>query len=638
MRKEPMANYFEGERTDKKDRIIAWLRDAEVSTPETTFRHTSMEDYRFYAGKQDSKEVLMKLAGQRRPASVYNEVKPKIDMLVGLAAQTKRDVNFKPVGSEDGPLAEVITSTVKHFRTEMGMSRRELECFEHTVKSGRSLLYFHIDKENPFEPTIKCRRIPGRQFYLDPESQEYDMSDARFLFLETFADEDTVKVRWPKFDVSQLASYLNGNAALVDGRNYGADDLPVFFNEARNKFRIIECWYVKMVDVAWFVNPINGKVENLPPKDFRKFALALQSGLPLGERGELVQLPVPEAVVQPKKEYWYRIFSGTTVLEEGKSQYKYEGFPAVLYGAYKDEDTNAWFGTITMQKDPQRGINTMRRQLSHLLQTLPKGMLVHEAGAILNIEEYEEKNADPSFHLEVGAGMLEKVKFNQQPQISPIYSQFSGEMSQSMKDASGIQNEMMGVETSSRTPGVTTRLRQETSLAVLYTLYDNYRESRNKGNKILLSMIQQYVTQPMVIRINKDAEQLLQINTQLNPQAEGFNDVTAGKYDLVVDEVIETASTRAGIMAELIDYSQNNPGAVPADVIFDYSDLPYSAKEKIKESSAAMAAGEQQEKDRLYQLELLKIQTKVDEINSANLIKEEELKIKKREPKATGGE
>lgn len=617
------ANEFEGDKGT--DKILRWLRDAEISTPETTFRSVSMEDYRFYAGKQDTKEVIAKLAADKRPNSTYNEVKPKVDMLVGLAAQTKHDVTLQPVGSEDAPIADVMTHTMKHFRREMGMSRKELECFEHTVKSGRSLLYFHVDTENPFEPQIKAKRYPGRQFYLDPESQEYDLSDARYLFLETFADEETIKARWPKFDYTQL------QATLASSLESGGNDLPVFFNEARNKLRLVECWFYKMVDVAWFLNPINGKVENLPPKDFRKFALALQGGLPLGPRGESVKLPVPEAIVKPKKEYWYRIFSGTTVLEERKSPFKYQGFPAALYGAYNDEDTNSWFGTITMQKDPQRGVNTMRRQLSHLLQTLPKGTLIHETGAILNIEDYEKRNADPSYHMEVAPNALDKVKFQQQPQISPIYSQFSAEMSQSMKDSSGIQNEMMGVETSSRTPGVTARLRQETSLAVLYTLYDNYRESRNKGNRILLSLIQQYITQPMIIRIDRKAEELLMINTQLNPGQEGFNDITVGKYDLVVDEVIETATTRAAIMSELTDYSQNNPGAVPADVIFEYSDLPYRAKEQIKASSAAQAEAAQLEKDRVYQLELLKIQAKVDKDAADHLIEEEELKIKARQ-------
>ena len=42
-----------------------------------------MEDYRFYAGDQDTDEVKAALSSLNRPASVFNEVKPKIDMLIG---------------------------------------------------------------------------------------------------------------------------------------------------------------------------------------------------------------------------------------------------------------------------------------------------------------------------------------------------------------------------------------------------------------------------------------------------------------------------------------------------------------------------------------------------------------------------
>ena len=71
----------------------------------------------------------------------------------------------------------------------------------------------------------------------------------------------------------------------------------------------------------------------------------------------------------------YMIFSDIFELEAGPSPYRWKGFPAAFFGAYKDEDNNRWFGAVTGMKDPQIAINTMRRQLSHLLQTLPKGIL-----------------------------------------------------------------------------------------------------------------------------------------------------------------------------------------------------------------------------------------------------------------------
>jgi hypothetical protein len=599
--------------------LLKWLRDAETSTAETTFRTTAMEDYKFYAGRQDSTDVLSKLSSQKRPASVYNEIKPKVDMLIGLAAQTKHSPQISPTNASSEPLAELMSAAMLHFRRKLKAGRKELECFEHTVKSGRSLLHFYINKENPFKPKIEIKRFAGRDFYVDPQSVEYDLSDARFIFLQKWLPEETLKSYWPEVDLTAYQSFVLGNST----------DLPTFFNEAKTLYRVMECWYTKYEKVVWFINPISGKDEWLYPDDFKVFAKACKEGIPLpGDQKK--QFPVPEIVIGTKKFYWYRIFSGGTVIEEGRSPYKIERFPSILYGAYKDEDTNAWFGSITMQKDPQKAVNTMRRQLSHLLQTLPKGMLAHEVGAILNIEEYEQKSADPSFHLQIAEGKLDRFKFEKQPQISPIYSMFGAECSQSMKDASGVQNEMMGQETSSRTPGVTVHLRQETSLAVLYTLYDNYRESRIAGDEILMSFIQQFISEPVIMRIEgAEAQQLLALNTQLNPEAPGFNDISMAEFELVVDETMETLTQRRMILQTLGEYSHNNPGTIPPDLLLEYADVPYTVKTRIRQSAAAQQEDAQRQADRDYELELLKIQVKADATTTDKIITEKELEIKR---------
>ena len=614
-----MPNIYENDWTAiAADKLLKWLRDSEVSSPETWYRKDSLEDYRFYSGRQDSNQVLAALAAQSRPSSVYNEIKPKIDMLIGLAAQSKHDPVAEPVGNEDGALAEIITGALKHYRRKLNVARRELEAFEHSVKGGRSLIHFYVNTDNPFVPEIKCKRFSGRHFYLDPESVEYDMSDARFIFLESWLSADELKARWPDFDISGYQGYIYGNSV----------DLPSFFNEARDKYRVVEAWYYKVEEVIRFQNPINGKVENLYPKEFREFCKACREGIPLG-KGEPQKFTPPDPVPGKKKVYYYRIFSGNKILEEGKSPYKFDGFPCVLYGAYKDEDTNAWFGAVKMMKDPQRAINTMRRQLSHLLQTLPKGILVHEAGAILNIEEYETKSADPSFHMEMAAGKLNAYKFEKQPQISPVYSSFSAECSQSLKDTSGIQNELMGAETSSRTPGVTVRSRTETGLAVLYTLYDNFKESRINGDKILLKFIQQYTSDGEMIRIlGPEGSQLIQINSQLNPEMPGFNDIRAVEYDIAMIEMNETSTTRSAFAQLLMEYSQNNPGQVPPDLILEYSDAPYTAIQKVKEANKAASEAAQIESDRNYELELLKVLVKADGQEATNIIKGREVEIK----------
>jgi hypothetical protein len=594
---------------DELVKVKDWLFTAERSTTETEWRETADEDYRFYAGDQDSTEVIETLRAQRRPITTHNECKPKVDMLVGLAAQTKYQPTIIPVGLEDEPLAELMNGVYKFYVKKIKLIRRLLECFEHTVKSGRSLLYFYIDKQNPFEPEIKTKRIDGRNFILDPESVEYDMSDARYIFIDSWLSEDQIKAFWPDFDITQASSY----------NKLATSTQPVFFNEDSNKYRIIECWYRTYTKVIWFVNPMSGKPESLEPEEFKKFTKILVAG---DEKLGIPPLQTPlQSVGSIREDINYIIFSGDTKLEGGRSPYKLKGFPCALLGAYKNDTNNSWFGVITTMKDPQKSKNAMIRQLSHLLQTLPKGILVHEVGVILNIEEYEEKSSSPNFHLEVAQGGIEKFKFMTQPQISPIFIQLEQMFSQSMKDTSGIQDTLMGVQTSSREPGVTVAKRQETGLAVLYTLFDNFASTRFQAGQILLSLIQQYVAASQVIRIEgPDGMQLMQINTQSNRDNEGFNDISAGEFDLVVDETIETASSRMLISQILTDFSHNNPGSIPPDVVLDYANVPYTVKQRVKQTSAAQQQQQQDNVEEDRKLKLLELQVKADAANASTTL------------------
>ena len=127
-----------------------------------------------------------------------------------------------------------------------------------------------------------------------------------------------------------------------------------------------------------------------------------------------------------------------------------------------------------------------------------------------------------------------------------------------------------------------------------------------------MSLIQQYVTEAMAVRIKgPEGARLLQINTESNPQTKGFNDITAGEFDYEVEETAETMTIRAATAQMLVDFSQNNPGSIPPDVIMEYTDLPYSAKQRVREFWQAQRDAEEKAANREYELRLKEIEAKV---------------------------
>ena len=127
-----------------------------------------------------------------------------------------------------------------------------------------------------------------------------------------------------------------------------------------------------------------------------------------------------------------------------------------------------------------------------------------------------------------------------------------------------------------------------------------------------MNMVQQFVRLPEIIRIEgMKGDQLLRINSQINPQAEGFDDVTVGEYDLVPQESPDTATLRMVTAELLTEFSHNNPNLIPPDVLLEYVEIPYSAKRRVRESWEAQQAAAALEADREHEYRMKELEIKM---------------------------
>lgn len=585
-----------------------WVNSAERSTSEGVWRESAAEDYRFYAGKQDTQAVLDKLSSELRPNSTFNEIKPKIDTLIGLAAQLKLNPSVLPMEQTDEQLAEPLQAAFKFFRTEMKSESVELECFEHVTKVGRSLQGYFIDSTNPFEPIIKTKRVESGRYWIDPDSRDYpEMMDARYLFIDNWMDEDDVNSFYPEYNVELSKTVSSIDPSLMPSL--------IYFDETNQKIRVIELWYRVYEQTAWFVNPITGQPDSVSLKAWPAYVKALLDGIPQADGSTLQLDEPPEMMTRPKKVVKFAIFSGDQILERGSNPYKgynADKFPYSLYTGYRDDEEDVWFGGIKMMKDPQRGFNTIMRQLIHLLNSSPKGMLIHEEGAIINLQEYKDRGSSANFDLQVTKGSIreQRLEFTTQPTIPAIYQDLLTRYSELMKNLSGVQDVFLGVAAGSREPGITSQLRQQSGLAVLFVIFDNFRKSRIHSGKQLLSFIQQYITSTRFLRIDPVAEPLV-LNGQ-RPDGSILNDVSVGRFDLMVEEALEGSSMKLANAKILVDFAQNNPGSIPTDVLLDQTNVSFTAKARVREFQQAQQDAAAQAESEKMDLEWAQILEKAD--------------------------
>ena len=582
------------------EKLNKWLREAEDSVSEIEYRKRSKISYDAYADRPDTQEVLDKLAEQSRPPNVFNEIKPKVNMLVGMGAQLRQTPKMVPVEVTDEAVTELMNNTYKFYRTKLKVNRTEMECFEHTIKGGRAYQWYYVDTENPFSPKLKSQRVAGRDVYVDPNSVEYDMSDAWYVMRQKWLKVDEVQAFWPEFNPEEIQGLSKVSSTYT----------PTYFLSLPDLYRVIECWYRVVIKYKWFISPITGKPDKVKALEWPIFVKKLKEGIkiPDPKTGEVKTIQLdepPEAIERMVKEVRYAIFSSGILLEQGDDPIGKGVFPVVQYGAYKDEDNNTWDSVIKAMIDPQNGLDTVLRQLIHLLQVSPKPILMAEIGQIINEQAYREDSSSPNFILDLAQGALtgNKVRFSDQPAISPVYTALIDVFKQTMKDVSGVQDSLLGIQTTSREPGVTVQLRQQSALAVLYSLFSNFRESRIHGATILMGFIQKYVPDDTMIRI-EGSTQLIQLTKQ---SGDSIRDT---KFDIVVDEELENSTMRLATAKMLTEIEQARPGSIPPDIITSYLPLPLTAKMQIREYNDAKAKQDQERFDQQMEIEKLKITSK----------------------------
>ena len=126
----------------------------------------------------------------------------------------------------------------------------------------------------------------------------------------------------------------------------------------------------------------------------------------------------------------------------------------------------------------------------------------------------------------------------------------------------------------------------------------------------------------------------MNINSQMNPELTGWNDITTAEFDLELDETVHTATMRRAVAQILAEYNHNNPGSIPPDLVLEYSDIPYTAKVRVRKQfeqnmqmGQQQAAAEQEAQQFDMQLKAKELALKEREV----VVKEEEVDIKRAE-------
>lgn len=558
-----------------------WYQEGNAVSNE--WREESIEDSKFYHGGRGQwrDKDVKQLESEGRPVLSINRIKPTMDLQKGIEIRSRTDIDAKPRGQQDGGTADAITAGFKYIQDQNNSDHKVSDVFFDGLKAGIGWIEVCLN-ENPMEEEIAIEYRDWHKVGWDPYARDILLDDARYIFEDRWVDLDIAQATWPE-KADQLTSMMKdargeGSEPVKDVQvrpDQYADGAPVkYCDTTRERIRLVKMYFKKM-EMGIFLKLKNGDVTEVTQEQMNENGVALAAS-PLVIR--IAKLPVQKIHVV--------LFSGDVILEPEKpTAYEHNRYPLIPFICYMDEDGRP-YGMVRNMKDPQREINKNRSQYSHIITTR---RVFFETGAFKNALEAKKEISRPDAWIELNQGALnmKRFQFQQDTAVAAEHFKIMQEAKMELQEVSGAVQEQMGQQTNARS-GIAIEARQRQGATVNTEPFDNLRLTKRRMGELMLSMMRQYWTYEKVIRITDDqtgGDKFVTFNQS------GKNDISQGRYDVVVADHPETETTRNWMSRTLMDFaSKMSPDiAIPVmQVAFEMSDIPN--KDKVMEKLAAAAA------------------------------------------------
>lgn len=490
-------------------------------------RADMIDDQRFAAGDQWPDDVKAMRVG--RPMQTINRLPAFIDQIIGDARQNK--VAIKVFAGEDGDVevAKIYSGLIRSIENRSNADFAYDTALEQTATFGFGAWRIktrYVD-DDTFDQEITIARIPNSlNVYFDPSSIQPDYSDAEYAIVVDSISKDEFKERWP--DASET--------------NFQAEHMQAGWSSG-DTMQIAEYWY----------------------KDHTPATLYL-----LNDGTSTFDKPTaPELIVRERKSekcvVKMCIMSGAEVLERADWAGRY--IPIVGVNGKEDmvEGRRILRGIVRHAKDPQRMYNYWRTIDTETKALAPKAPVMVTTKQLDGLDQYWS---------DALSGNLPYLPYNPDP-TSPMPQRLNAGIQDKgfeqaallavdeMKATTGIYSAALG-EQSNETSGRAILARQREGDTANFAYIDNLSRAIRYSARVIIDLIPKiYDTERVVEIMGIDGQKTLErINSaRVNDDGvvEPVNDLTTGRYDLVVDVGPSYTTKRIEALNMMVEIAKMNP-------------------------------------------------------------------------------
>lgn len=530
------------------DKIITEARELFelAANTEKDQREDALDDIRFARlGKQWPDNVRAERENSGRPCLTINKLPSYIRQVVNDSRQNKPSIRVSPVDSgADVDTAKIYSGLIRNIEYSSNADVAYDTAIDSAVTSGFGYWRVNIDyaHDDTFDMDLLIQRIANPFcVYGDPFATEADSSDWNVAFIVD-------KIKKNEFGRKYKGAENKGWES-----NYDSIEMPWLEEES---LQIAEYWRREEIERAILL--LSNK--QIVDAEFYKKA------------ADYFQVQKLAVIGERKTKSWkvtQRIMTGVEVLETNDWAGKY--IPIVpVYGEEVNENGKRHFRSMIRDaKDPSKMLNYWRSASTELVALAPKAPYVGRAGAFkTDAAKWATANSKNHAYLEYDGG--------EAPQRQPFAGVPAGALQEAMnasddiKAILGMFDPSMG-ERSNETSGRAIIARQRESDTGQFHFIDNLARAIRHTGRILIDLIPQVYTGDRVVRVlgeDSEAENVRLGDARQsipgeNGETQEIYNLSAGKYDVVVDTGPSYTTKRQEAAEQMTELMRVYPDAAP---------------------------------------------------------------------------
>lgn len=222
---------------DSLTRFVQQFEAAEEIT--LPARKLSERDRDYFDEKQLTEDEENELKKRGQPPIVNNRIKRKVNAMLGLEKQTRKDPKAFPRNPDDEQSAKAATDALRYVCDNSRWDDKRSQGAKELAIEGTCAVKVGITKaKDGIDPDIK--RVPWDRFYYDPHSVAFDFADAAYKGEVVWMDLDDALAKFPDAE-DALESTV---AQSANAETY--DDTPkwkLWGDHKRRRVRLCEHYY-----------------------------------------------------------------------------------------------------------------------------------------------------------------------------------------------------------------------------------------------------------------------------------------------------------------------------------------------------------------------------------------------------------